>query len=131
MRVTVRLARIGHRLVRTLIVIIALPVCLHSQPTYAGPKVAPAQFSGDLRNLPQVFGPIKAPHALRNEDEPPEGTKLSRAVLPVKNVALAPMPAPLQNFAGLNFADLVTGGQAGAGWPPDINGAVGRNHYIQ
>ena len=41
------------------------------------------------------------------------------------------MPAPLQNFAGMNFADTCTGGQCGAGWPPDTNGDVGPNHYIQ
>jgi hypothetical protein len=40
------------------------------------------------------------------------------------------MPTPIQNFAGLNFVDPCTGGQCGAGWPPDPNGDVGLNHYI-
>jgi hypothetical protein len=31
----------------------------------------------------------------------------------------------------MSFLDSVTGGQAGAGWPPDTNGDIGRNHYIQ
>jgi hypothetical protein len=35
------------------------------------------------------------------------------------------MPAPLQSFKGLDFANW------GAGWPPDPNGDVGPNHYLQ
>ena len=41
------------------------------------------------------------------------------------------MPSPTQNFAGINFNDTCTGGQCGGGWPPDPNGDVGPNHYIQ
>ena len=41
------------------------------------------------------------------------------------------MPAPTQNFGGMNFNDHCTGGQCGSGWPPDPNGDVGPNHYIQ
>ncbi len=41
------------------------------------------------------------------------------------------MPSPLQDFGGLNFSDSCTGGQCGAGWPPDTNGDVGLNHYIE
>src|SRR5262249_41566314 len=44
---------------------------------------------------------------------------------------LAPMPGPLQNFAGLSHNDSCTGGTCGSGWPPDPNGDVGPNHYIQ
>jgi hypothetical protein len=40
------------------------------------------------------------------------------------------MPGPIQNFPGLSHDDTVTGGQAGAGWPPDPNGDVGLNHYV-
>src|SRR5262249_34656642 len=43
----------------------------------------------------------------------------------------APMPSPIQNFAGLSRTDTCTGGQCGAGTPPDTNGDVGPNHYIQ
>ena len=45
--------------------------------------------------------------------------------------ARPPMPSTTQNFAGMNFNDLCTGGPCGAGWPPDTNGDVGPNHYIQ
>ncbi|TMG82701.1 MAG: hypothetical protein E6H78_14180, partial [Betaproteobacteria bacterium] len=41
------------------------------------------------------------------------------------------MPSPIQNFAGLSHNDSCTGGQCGAGWPPDPNGDVGPNHYIE
>ncbi len=35
------------------------------------------------------------------------------------------MPAPARNFRGISFA------QGGAGWPPDTNGDIGPNYYIQ
>ena len=41
------------------------------------------------------------------------------------------MPGPIQSFAGITRTDSCTGGQCGAGTPPDTNGAVGSNHYIQ
>ncbi|TMH66522.1 MAG: hypothetical protein E6H48_11055 [Betaproteobacteria bacterium] len=41
------------------------------------------------------------------------------------------MPSATQNFAGLSFTDSCVGGTCGAGWPPDPNGDVGPNHYIQ
>ena len=47
------------------------------------------------------------------------------------NIPLAPMPAPIKNFAGITRTDTCTGGQCGAGTPPDTNGDVGPNHYIQ
>ncbi len=44
---------------------------------------------------------------------------------------LAPMPSPILTFAGISFNDSCTGGQCGGGWPPDPNGDVGPNHYIE
>jgi hypothetical protein len=41
------------------------------------------------------------------------------------------MPPTIQNFAGMNFSDICTGGPCGGGWPPDTNGEVGPNHFIQ
>ena len=43
----------------------------------------------------------------------------------------ASMPSPVQNFAGLAYDDDCTGGQCGIGVPPDTNGDVGPNNYIQ
>jgi hypothetical protein len=40
------------------------------------------------------------------------------------------VPSPIQNFAGLSKTDTCGGVPCGAGWPPDINGDVGLNHYI-
>ncbi|HXZ58073.1 MAG TPA: hypothetical protein VEG40_10850, partial [Gaiellaceae bacterium] len=93
------------------------------------PKVAPAVFSGDVRKLPQV------PTQMRTLREPqePEGLKqaLGHAVPEAPNPAEAAMPSPIQNFAGLSRTDTCTGGQCGGGIPPDTNGEVGRNYYIQ
>jgi hypothetical protein len=41
------------------------------------------------------------------------------------------MPGPVRNFAGLSDTDACTGGQCGAGWPPDPNGDVGPKHYVE
>ena len=41
------------------------------------------------------------------------------------SVVAAPAPAPIANFAGMSFS------ANGNGWPPDTNGDVGPNHYIQ
>ncbi|MEP7042034.1 MAG: hypothetical protein ABI843_03165 [Dokdonella sp.] len=87
-------------------------------------------FDGDVRNLPRAV----ASHGLHswNELEEPESEKPSvRAAAVAPNIARAPMPAPQQNFDGLSFSSGVTGGQAGAGWPPDVNGDIGPNHYIE
>jgi hypothetical protein len=95
-------------------------------------KVRPAVFNGDVRNLPQV--PQR--EIERPELEEPVSLKhlLPEAVTGQKaepNIPLAPMPAPTQNFPGLKRTDLCVGGQCGGGTPPDTNGAVGPNHYIQ
>ncbi len=93
------------------------------------PKVAPEVFRGDVRKLPQV------PTQIRTVREPqePEGLKQTsgRAVPQAPNPAEAQMPAPIQNFAGLSRTDTCTGGQCGGGIPPDTNGEVGHNYYIQ
>src|SRR5882672_3149848 len=102
--------------------------------SYAIDKVTPAIFTGDVRNLPQVAANLTE----RPEFESPFDAKqlLPEAHAPQSqqpNVTLAPMPNPIQNFAGLGRLDLATNGsgQIGAGTPPDTNGDVGPNHYIQ
>ena len=109
----------------------AVPEAL-ATPGVAGPfvgtPVVPVQFDGDVRTLPQL-GPPSAP--LLPELEPPDNHLQSQAqplfadtVAQTTLGALA-MPAPLQSFKGLDFANW------GAGWPPDTNGDVGPNHYLQ
>jgi hypothetical protein len=94
--------------------------------------VRPAEYNGDVRNLPQVAQRVVE----KPEFEPPETLKGSlpaaRAPHPDQpNIVLGPMPSPIQNFAGLSKTDACTGGTCGAGWPPDINGDVGPNHYVE
>jgi hypothetical protein len=97
-------------------------------------QIVPTEFNGDVRDLPQLSVPDY--YHLWNEPEEPDLHKTPpapgpRGPSPGPNIALAPMPSPSTNFAGLGFSDSVTGGQVGAGWPPDTNGDVGPNHYIQ
>ncbi len=98
--------------------------------TYNGEKVKPAGYNGDVRKLP----PVPSKPKIELDLHEPHSTKRSpsNVIAPeTPNLSLAPMPGPLQNFAGLNFDDSCTGGRCGAGWPPDINGDVGPNHYIE
>jgi hypothetical protein len=46
-------------------------------------------------------------------------------------LAPAAMPAPSRNFAGLSRNASCSGTRCGAGIPPDTNGDVGLNYYIQ
>jgi hypothetical protein len=99
----------------------------------SGPYLAvaqPASFDGDIRQLKAVPA-VRA--EVRPELEVSEAAKTARAAF-ADSVLQAPagpsrpsqaMPRLLQNFAGLNFVD------NGGGWPPDTNGDVGPNHYIQ
>lgn len=93
------------------------------------PKVVPHVFDGDVRDLPQVASRERF-HTWEHEGPP---VKLPPAAVGVAapNLSLAPMPSPAQSFSGLSLSTSVTGGQAGAGWPPDVNGDVGPNHYIE
>lgn len=94
------------------------------------PKAVPLVFAGDVRDLPNVA----APHQLRPELEhkaPPIRLPPATVGIAAPNLPLAQMPPPAHSFDGLSFSSSVTGGQAGAGWPPDVNGDVGPNHYIE
>jgi hypothetical protein len=96
-------------------------------------EIVPTEYNGDVRDLPQLSVPNY--YHMWNEFEEPQSHKpivpTHAAPTPQPNIALAPMPAPTANFAGLSFGDAVTGGQAGAGWPPDTNGDVGPSVYVQ
>ncbi len=104
--------------------------------THATEKVRPHEFNGDIRSLsrfPLAVVPSRRPYLPLLA--PPKETKSPVIALQPEflsaNVPLAPMPAPTQNFAGLSFSDSCGGGQCGAGWPPDTNGDVGLDYYIQ
>lgn len=93
-------------------------------------------FRGDLRQLPQTR-PIKAERPEREAPEPnpstfapPDGTPAAGGEEPSGPLApiggpSAPAPPPTDNFEGLDFATW------GNGHPPDTNGDVGPNHYIE
>ncbi len=98
-------------------------------PTYDLPKVVPYVFQGDVRNLSHVPSKPKQEPELRE----PRSTKPapSGPVTSSPNLALAPMPGASHNFAGMSANDICTGGTCGAGIPPDPNGDVGPNDYVQ
>jgi hypothetical protein len=111
---------------------------LQAQQTHEMGKVTPYEFHTDLRVLPQfpLTGKVSR-HAQRPVlRKDPDPAKFQQPIAPESPAAapagpLAPMPAPTQSFAGMSFGDSCSGGQCGAGWPPDTNGDVGPNHYIQ
>ncbi len=105
---------------------------INSNAPVAGPffdqTVIPGSFDGDVRDLPQT-GPDPNDLKLlpefdvrRNAAQDTLG--LTDPAVQTSAGALA-MPSPAQNFAGLDKASW------GGGWPPDTNGDVGPNHYIQ
>jgi Carboxypeptidase regulatory-like domain len=97
-----------------------------------GAPVLPTVWNGDLRDLPQV-GPLadgRKPFIADEELTPNEIEAMKHTFHGVKlggpsTSESAPAPAPIANFAGLDLQNF------GAGWPPDTNGDVGPNHYIQ
>ena len=103
--------------------------------TEPGPAVVPTDFSGDVRDLPQV----PSTSMLDFEPEEPEfpigeGPGSTEPGPQPATVPAGPMPAASQNFAGLNFSDRCptgTGPRCGSGWPPDTNGDVGPSHYVE
>lgn len=104
--------------------------------THDGEKVTPYELTGDVRALPRpTQAPTSQPFRPLLQPPVPE-SKTALPVAPTPEVTepggpLVPMPGPLQNFAGMSRNDACTGGSCGAGTPPDTNGDVGRNHYIQ
>ena len=102
--------------------------------TYPLGFVGMAEYTGDVRNLPAVASPEHGDFELEDPLFPKFASKPNLPAPAGKNSPLAPMPSPIQNFAGISRTDLcppVTGTQCGAGTPPDPNGDVGLNYYIQ
>ncbi|MEO8288379.1 MAG: S-layer homology domain-containing protein [Chloroflexota bacterium] len=93
-------------------------------------EVAPA-LSPPLRSLPAAEAGRKPKGANENERIPlynhvdgPDSV-IQSVLNPAGALAPAAMPAPIRNFEGMNLAT------AGSGIPPDTNGEVGPNHYVQ
>jgi hypothetical protein len=83
-------------------------------------------YAGDVRKLPP--GQVKKGEARPEPQVPNEApgkADTDTAVQTAAVAAAAPAPAASNSFDGLDYAT------AGAGWPPDTNGDVGPNHYVQ
>lgn len=96
-----------------------------------GKPVTPVSFDGDLRQLPRLATTDTVP-LLRRPAAVPTPSASKRA--PLTNTALARqtkigagrMPSPSVNFDGLD--SMINASRL---FPPDPNGDVGPNHYIQ
>jgi hypothetical protein len=98
----------------------------------------PDRLTGDPGRLPQSFRRLTegAERPYRPRLRPPPGAKQdSSPAIATGDIAspatLAAMPSPAQNFDGLARTDLCGGSPCGSGIPPDANGDVGPNHYVQ
>lgn len=108
-----------------------------AENAYEMNRVMPGEFRGDIRALaaqapampprPKTYRPL-LPGPI---DKQPPARPATAAEAAVPALPLAPMPSPLITFAGMSRADACTGGQCGSGWPPDVNGDVGPNHYVE
>jgi hypothetical protein len=85
----------------------------------------PVVFRGDVRRIPHgnVVQPEERPSVKSPGENPPSAVAGDPARQTLTPSASA--PAPSGAFQGLDFANW------GAGWPPDTNGDVGPNYYVQ
>jgi hypothetical protein len=101
------------------------------------PSVVPFELNEDARNLMYLrTKDHQSSKAYRPVRRPPRQQKyLSRyqSLAPESQTSFpsAAMSSSSSTFAGLSYQELCSGGQCGSGWPPDTNGEVGPNHYIQ
>ena len=103
---------------------------------FTGETIYPTVWNGDLRALPQI-GAANAAGGDTADNVPARLTPMEMRALDAQAAhrsanlmepatgARDPAPPPSANFAGMQFS------ANGSGWPPDTNGDVGPNHYIQ
>ena len=106
-----------------------------SQGPFSSAVMGPLVWNGDLRDLPQADQEVRVPKEpgvfrltpleIQALEARRRQRRLERGAPRIPGPVAAPMPPPIANFPGLDFAGF------GAGWPPDTNGDVGPNHYIQ
>ncbi len=95
------------------------------QGPFIGAPIPASSFDGDVRQLPKPRQPAQSREAppvlhLHAANAPAPSTTLDS--VRQTQMGTRQSPTPLQNFAGLSFD----------GWyPPDTNGDVGPNNYIQ
>ncbi len=92
-------------------------------------KITPQVFTGDVRLLPHVPSRPKVETELQEPGSVKQSVPIQVPSTP--SLATAAMPAPNRNFAGMSRNSSCGGSACGAGIPPDTNGDVGLNYYIQ
>jgi hypothetical protein len=125
---TVSPAALAARLVLGLLLLAASSVAAPARKqsaTVAGAAVAPV-LSPPLRDIPPVTGANEKPHLIENQPLPMAGRAANQAT-PVDPVIQVLPGNTLINPTGVNF----DGAPENAGAPPDTNGRVGPNHYVQ
>jgi hypothetical protein len=102
---------------------------------FTGEPIYPTVWNGDLRALPPIAAADAAGAA--PDVTPARLTPMEMKALDAKAIQRSThltgpasdtqglAPPPSANFAGMQFS------ANGSGWPPDTNGDVGPNHYIQ
>ncbi len=131
-----------HRLVKAILALVPLAVLLFAVvdaprigaerpvvrgPT-AGPRVIPASSDKGLRALAQAApteriempAPKRLPRPSGSAQQSSRADSIRQTFVPTTN-----MPAPSKSFEGLYLSAW------GSGWPPDPNGDVGPDHYVQ
>ncbi len=91
---------------------------------FIGPPIKPKSFDGDLRRLPKAepAGPPRIiPLRGRGQSTQPRSIQQPSG-LALQPQASAAMPTPSQSFQGIGFT---------FNFPPDTNGDVGPNYYVQ
>src|SRR5436190_3436661 len=87
-------------------------------------KVSPKEFNGDLRKIPP--GKAEKGEARPEPQVPNEAPGAAQGDSSLQTAAAsAPAPSPTVSFDGLDYQGW------GAGFPPDTNGDVGPNDYIE
>ncbi len=104
--------------------------------------------SGAVRDLPKASSPVRSGPA-RDEEINPENREIIRHVDPkvapsadkalytkpkaIRNAAVQPkaLPTPAVSFEGISQADTIAADPNQGFLPPDTNGAVGPNHFVQ
>jgi hypothetical protein len=104
-----------------------------------GEAIVPGSFDGDLRDLPQLPSAPGSSGLPFSDEIPNRDTVRAKGFAPdaaepdsvaQRNAGTSEMPDPIATFEGLSNQDnfALYGGRVN---PPDTNGAVGPNHYVQ
>jgi hypothetical protein len=107
---------------------IAKPVAAQSPGVhgpFVGPPVIPMSFDGDVRRLPLAQVAQRETPRFRLSRPAQVTPPISADPVRQTRSGSVRMPAPLQNFKGLDRPTWSTS------FPPDPNGDVGPNHYIE